>query len=122
MNRYEHDRLYRQRHKEKIKQYRRQHYKTVQGYLQRIVWDVKQRCNNPKAINYKYYGGRGIKLCFTSDELYQWVVVNNIKPQNKQMHRIDSNGDYCLDNVEFLNPKNHFAKHKHKRGALGRFC
>ena len=121
MIRYDHDRLYRQRHKEKIKRYRQRHYKTIQGYLQRIVWRIRQRCNNPKHVAYKYYGNRGIKLCFTSAELYQWVIANSVKPRDKQIHRIDHNGDYRLDNIEFLRPKNHFIKHNHKRDVLGRF-
>lgn len=34
------------------------------GTLTYMRWkSMMQRCNNPKATNYKYYGGAGIKVC-----------------------------------------------------------
>jgi hypothetical protein len=34
--------------------------------------NARQRCTNPRAVNYSYYGGRGIEFRFTSfDEFYE---------------------------------------------------
>ena len=59
------------------------------------IWDaMRQRCSNPKTINFKYYGGRGITVCD------RWHVFENFladmgEPlQGLSLDRIDNNGNY----------------------------
>jgi hypothetical protein len=56
---------------------------------------LKQRCNNPKATGYQYYGGRGIKYC------ERWELWENFHADmgappahGMSIDRIDSDGDY----------------------------
>lgn len=49
------------------------------------IWQhMKNRCNQPKAHNYKYYGGRGITVCEEWQESFEkfhdWAVTH--EPDN----------------------------------------
>jgi len=64
--------------------------------------DMKKRCSNPKATGYKYYGGRGIKVCD------RWLVFDNFyedmgdPPTNKHtIDRIDPDGNYEKSNCRW---------------------
>jgi hypothetical protein len=56
--------------------------------------DMKRRCLNPNATGYKYWGGRGIKVCD------QWLTFEGFyadmgdKPVGTSLDRIDNNGNY----------------------------
>lgn len=72
------------------------------------IWtNMKQRCNNPKAINYKNYGGRGIKICKEWNEFivfYNWAT-NNGYEEILTLDRINVEGDYDPDNCTWSNNK-----------------
>jgi hypothetical protein len=86
------------------------------------IWQgMRQRCQNPKDYNFKYYGGRGIKIC---DEWNDYVNFSNgIKTSNYQEHltieRIDVNGDYCPKNCTWITlgeqalNRTNSVKHRH---------
>ncbi len=66
--------------------------------------NIKQRCNNPKNIAYKNYGGRGIEFRFSSSaEFSMWVLDNlGVKPNNKHsIDRIDNNLHYEKGNLRW---------------------
>ena len=96
--------------KERCKKYR----KTIPGYLHTLYGHMKQRCTNPKCHNYRNYGGRGIECKFeASDAFIAYVVdVLQVDPRGKQCHRIDSDGNYDLGNIEFLTAEEHVEKHR----------
>lgn len=63
------------------------------------IWNsMRQRCENPNAVGYENYGGRGIKVC---DE---WLIFENFfadmghRPEGMSIERIDVNGNYCKEN------------------------
>lgn len=63
------------------------------------------RCYNKKAINYKYYGGRGITICDEwlndFDSFESWCIDNGWK-EGLQIDRIDTNGNYDPSNCRFV--------------------
>jgi len=63
------------------------------------VWQgIKQRCFNPQAKHYSYYGGRGITVC------ERWLTFENFyadmgdPPPGMSLDRIDPNGNYEPEN------------------------
>ena len=64
---------------------------------------MQQRCTNPNAINYSYYGGRGITICerwFNSFENFLIDVGRAPSPKHS-IDRIDVNGNYEPGNVQW---------------------
>lgn len=71
--------------------------------LFRIWSSIKTRCENPNAINYKDYGGRGIKLCeeWHTFELFRdWALANGYA-DNLSIDRIDVDGIYEPSNCRW---------------------
>lgn len=70
-------------------------------------WDhIRARCTNPKHDSYKYYGGRGVKIC------ERWksfsCFLEDVGPRPSLRHsieRIDTNGDYCPGNCKWATAK-----------------
>ena len=61
------------------------------------IWNnMKQRCSNPNASGYQYYGERGIKVCaewLDPDNFFQWAKESGYG-NNLTIDRIDTNGNY----------------------------
>lgn len=78
------------------------------------VWGgMIQRCTNPNAAKYSYYGGRGIRVC---DEwcnsfvaFYEWAMANGYDPElpwyKCTIDRIDVNGNYEPANCRWVDMK-----------------
>ena len=58
------------------------------------------RCNNPKSIGFKNYGGRGIKFKFTDFQTFLQEVGPH-PGKNYSLDRINNNGDYEPGNVRW---------------------
>ena len=98
----EYSRRYHQLHREERSKYYKQWRNTIWGYLREVHRNIRKRCTDPKRHNFKNYGGRGIKLEFTHQQLYDWCITNSIDPTGLTIDRIDNDGNYALDNIEFI--------------------
>lgn len=78
--------------------------------------NMYRRCLDKNNPTYKYYGGRGIKVCerwyefanFIEDmyELYEYHVENfGGGRKNCQLDRMDNDGDYNRDNCRWVTAK-----------------
>jgi len=79
-----------------------------------IFRNIRFRCDNEKSIQYKNYGGKGVRCLITLDEftnLYNTAETcpicgdefqNGDNRKMKSIDRIDSNGHYHLKNVRIV--------------------
>lgn len=86
--------------------------KTLSGWSHKQVRRIRYRCNVERARMFYRYGGRGICLTFTGKQLAEWIEQNDFEYIGRQIHRINNDGDYSLDNIVLLTPKNHRAIHR----------
>lgn len=67
--------------------------------------NMRQRCYNPNNQDYKYYGGKGIKLCgdWHNDFklFYDWALSHGWK-SGLVIDRVDPDKDYCPDNCRYI--------------------
>lgn len=68
------------------------------------VWrGMLKRCNNPKHKSYKYYGGRGIKVCKRWHEFKFFLKDMGQRPIGLTLDRTNVNGNYCKLNCTWAN-------------------
>lgn len=70
------------------------------------IWTgMRSRCNRPKTIGYKNYGGRGISVCDEWENNYlsfhEWAIANGWKC-GLQIDRINNDGNYTPENCRFV--------------------
>lgn len=59
------------------------------------VWaDMKSRCNNSSNHAYKYYGGRGIKVCDRWASFDGFLADMGERPIGMTLDRVNTDGDY----------------------------
>lgn len=72
------------------------------------VWhNMNVRCNYKGFPAYKYYGGRGIKICQEWENVlvfYEWAINNGYR-EGLTIDRINTNGNYTPDNCRFTTMK-----------------
>lgn len=80
------------------------------------IWQgMKNRCLNPNASNYKYYGGKGVKICDEwiedFEKFQKWSLSNGYR-DNLTIDRIDVNGNYEPSNCRWVTMFEQNNEHK----------
>lgn len=76
--------------------------------LYQTWYDMMRRCTRKSRKDYKYYGGRGIKLCerWSGDAAKGFKNfledMENSYKEGLELDRVDVNGDYCKDNCRWV--------------------
>lgn len=70
------------------------------------IWRlIKQRCYNPKASGYKWYGKKGVKMDTiwknNFELFYEWAQ-NNGYEETLTIDRLDADGDYTPNNCRWI--------------------
>lgn len=83
---------------------------------------MKQRCKNPNHQDYKYYGGKGIKICqeWRKDFMAfrKWAIANGYK-KDLVIDRINNDEDYKPDNCQFITSSENSLKAWYIDGSFG---
>ena len=70
-----------------------------------FVWKaMRQRCNNPRQHDYRWYGAKGIRVCEEWEDycvFREWALKNGYSP-SLTIDRIDGEKDYCPSNCRFI--------------------
>lgn len=66
---------------------------------------MRKRTTDPKSRNFRYYGGRGIRVCdewrWSFPAFFEWARANGWEP-GLSIDRIDNHGDYEPGNCRFV--------------------
>jgi len=99
------------KHREEIKEYREKYFSSKHGKIMQIMQNIRKRCDEPTNKRFHRYGGRGIKNLLTYDDismLWERDKANSlVKPS---LDRIDVNGNYEIDNCQFIEMKENSRK------------
>lgn len=62
-----------------------------------------ERCNNPNATNFKFYGGRGITVCHEWRDFRNFFADMGERPfESWTLERVDTNKNYEPDNCAWI--------------------
>ena len=99
-----------------------------------VSWcSMKNRCLNPNSTGYKYWGGRGIKICdrwLGKNGFQNFLVDMGERPIGKSLDRIDSGKGYYKENCRWANSeqqnnnsrKNHLLTYQNKTQTVAQWA
>lgn len=79
-----------------------------------LTWvSMLQRCENPEAKGYEYYGGRGVTVCEAWHSYENFVADMGQRPKGRTLDRENPYGNYERGNCRWATPAEQAAN---KRG------
>lgn len=87
--------------------------------LHMIWYHMLDRCENKNDKAYKYYGGRGIKVCrrwHNEGNFFKWSRSHGYK-SNLTLERVNNNGNYSPENCTWI-PQGKQSSNRNKMGYL----
>lgn len=86
-------------------------------------YGAKQRCNNPRAVGFNYYGGRGIKMLLTPEEIGAiWKRDGADFMVKPSLDRIDPDGNYEFSNCRFIEHRENSGRRRNMRPSGCLIC
>ena len=86
--------------------------------LRKKYYAMYNRCYRETARDYKYYGGKGIKICdewlHNYEAFVSWGERNGFR-LGLTIDRIDPNKDYCQENCRLITHKENVARNNRSR-------
>ena len=83
---------------------------------------MKQRCNDPKSTQYRWYGARGIKVCPEwVNSFSQFLKDMGERPEGHTLDRIDTNGDYTFKNCRWATLKQQSDNRRNPSEAMKKY-
>jgi hypothetical protein len=81
------------------------------------IWrDMRQRCQDPKSINYADYGGRGIKVCERWESFIAFLEDMGLRPSGDHtLDRKNNDGNYEPGNCRWATRK---EQHMNRRNTV----
>lgn len=80
---------------------------------------AKQRCNNPKNPNYKYYGARGIMVLMDMKDFKKlWFRDKAYNMKIPSINRKENNGNYEYNNCRFIEKSENTMKRNYERAGI----
>lgn len=82
------------------------------------IWVLmRQRCNNPKATGYRYYGGLGVTVCKRWDDYELFLQDMGERPAGLTLDREDPFGNYEPGNCRWVDWAEQNRNKRHKQLA-----
>lgn len=85
------------------------------------IWEhMRQRCNNPNNKDFRYYGGRGIRITPEWDDFgaFQiWALANGYR-DNLTLDRINVDGDYRPENCRWVTMAEQNRNKRPRKGVV----
>ena len=92
------------------------------GHPLYVTWkNMRWRCNSKNSTDYKWYGGRGIKICKEWDDFWTFAYDMGEKPDNAfSIDRIDNDKGYSPSNCKWSSKLDQVINSRIKENRKGK--